>query len=200
MIWLLAHSTHRKTEKETQLSDGGLRGWAKSRIIRMQESLVLYKSFNTLWNHPSLGGRGAGGGGLYIMLEECMGPSMGSRHGANTPPESGVGGANPRVGGASYKPSCQNILNLDHPIHTVYIHTAAIGTCSFHRYQVQQGHPSVLGTIYILYIYTAPIGTPSCYRCQVQQGRFQPWPPYTYCTYRTYRNTFLPQIHRYQVQ
>ncbi len=68
MIWLLAHSTHRKTEKETQLADGGLRGWAKSRIIRMQESLVLYKSFHTLWNHPSLGGRGAGGGGLYIML------------------------------------------------------------------------------------------------------------------------------------
>jgi len=27
----------------------GGRGWARSRIIRLQESLVLYKSFNTLW-------------------------------------------------------------------------------------------------------------------------------------------------------
>jgi hypothetical protein len=120
MIWHLAHSTHRKTDKETQLADGGLRGWARSPLIRPQESLVIYKSFITLWNHPSLGGRGAGGGGLYIMLEECSGPSMGRRHGANTPPESGVGGANPRVGGASYKPSCQNILNLGHHIHTVH--------------------------------------------------------------------------------
>jgi hypothetical protein len=79
IIWLLAHPTHRKTEKETQLADGGARGWAKSRIIRMQESLVLYKSFHILWNHPSLGGRGAGVGGLYIMLEECRGAKYGQK-------------------------------------------------------------------------------------------------------------------------
>jgi hypothetical protein len=59
MIWLLAHPlspvskldrevTHRKTEKERQLDQGG-RGWARSRIIRPQESAVLYKLFNTLW-------------------------------------------------------------------------------------------------------------------------------------------------------
>jgi hypothetical protein len=30
----------------------GGRGWAWSRIIRPQESLVLYKSFKTLWVHP----------------------------------------------------------------------------------------------------------------------------------------------------
>ncbi len=28
---------------------GGRRGWARSQIIRRQEILVLYKSFNTLW-------------------------------------------------------------------------------------------------------------------------------------------------------
>jgi hypothetical protein len=36
-----------QTEKDRQLRWGG-RGWARSRIIRPQESLVLYKSFNTL--------------------------------------------------------------------------------------------------------------------------------------------------------
>jgi hypothetical protein len=44
-------ATHRKTEKERQLDDGrvggGVRGWARSPIIGPQESLVLYKSFNT---------------------------------------------------------------------------------------------------------------------------------------------------------
>ncbi len=32
--------------------EGG-RGWARSRIIRPEKSLVLYKSFNTLWCQPS---------------------------------------------------------------------------------------------------------------------------------------------------
>ncbi len=47
-------TTHRKIEKERQLADGrGGRGWARSRIIGPQESLVLYKSFNALWkNQP----------------------------------------------------------------------------------------------------------------------------------------------------
>ncbi len=31
----------------------GERGWARSRIIWPQESMVLYKSFNTLWGYPS---------------------------------------------------------------------------------------------------------------------------------------------------
>ncbi len=31
------------------LAGEGIRGWARSRIIRPQESLVLYKSFNTFW-------------------------------------------------------------------------------------------------------------------------------------------------------
>ncbi len=30
---------------------GGGRGWARSQIIRPQESLALYKSFDTLWSH-----------------------------------------------------------------------------------------------------------------------------------------------------
>ncbi len=60
MIWLLPHPlpsphsrqearplTHWKTEKERQLADG-------SQIIRPQESMVLYKSFNTLWADLSL--------------------------------------------------------------------------------------------------------------------------------------------------
>jgi hypothetical protein len=100
------------------------------------------------------------------MLEECRGPSMGSRHGANTPPESGVGGANPRVGGASYKPSCQNILNLGHPIHTA----------PRNRFLPQvpgaAETSAALGTIYKLYI--PHIGTHSLYRYQVQEGRLQP--------------------------
>ncbi len=42
-------ATHMKTEKERHLPDGiGGRGWARSRIIRPQESLVLYKSLNNL--------------------------------------------------------------------------------------------------------------------------------------------------------
>jgi hypothetical protein len=51
MFRLLAHqTTHRKTEKERHLLTGekGVRGWTRSRIIRPQESLALYKSFNTL--------------------------------------------------------------------------------------------------------------------------------------------------------
>jgi hypothetical protein len=49
-------ATYRNTEKERQLADadgrGGGRGWARSRIIRPQESLVLYNSFNILWLNP----------------------------------------------------------------------------------------------------------------------------------------------------
>jgi hypothetical protein len=58
MIWLLAHPlpplpsvqgrpvTHRKTEVERQLAHGREEG-----IIRLQESLVLYKAFNTRRYH-----------------------------------------------------------------------------------------------------------------------------------------------------
>jgi hypothetical protein len=70
----------RKTEKERQLSDAkGGREWARSQTLRPQESLVLSKSFNTLWGRieqvVSLfqsfcvsavelpDGRGGGGGG-----------------------------------------------------------------------------------------------------------------------------------------
>ncbi len=46
-------ATHMKTEKERQLADrrGGWkgRGLARIRILRPQSSLVLCKSFNTLW-------------------------------------------------------------------------------------------------------------------------------------------------------
>jgi hypothetical protein len=38
-------------EKDKQLDYG--RGWATSQIIRPQESLVLFKSFNTLWKQTS---------------------------------------------------------------------------------------------------------------------------------------------------
>jgi hypothetical protein len=41
--------THRKNEKESRLADWR-EGWAWIRLIRPQESLVLYKSFNTLWS------------------------------------------------------------------------------------------------------------------------------------------------------
>ncbi len=42
-------ATHRKTKKERQFADGRRgKGWARSRIIRPLESLVLYKSFNNL--------------------------------------------------------------------------------------------------------------------------------------------------------
>ncbi len=41
-----------KTEKERQLADGrgarGRKGWGRCQIIRRRESLVLFKSFNTL--------------------------------------------------------------------------------------------------------------------------------------------------------
>jgi hypothetical protein len=45
----------RKTEKERQFADrwSGRGVGAKSRIIRPQESLVLYKSVNCLWAFPS---------------------------------------------------------------------------------------------------------------------------------------------------
>ncbi len=44
-------ATHRKTETDKKLAgwrDGG-GGWGRSQIIRRRESLVLYKSFNTLF-------------------------------------------------------------------------------------------------------------------------------------------------------
>ncbi len=46
-------ATHRKSEKEKQLAHGRW-GWARSRNIRPQKSLVPYKSFNTLWFHSPL--------------------------------------------------------------------------------------------------------------------------------------------------
>ncbi len=64
MIWLLAHPLppspvsklqrrhtgyRRKDNFLTESRDRGERGWASSRIIRPQESLVLYKSFHTVW-------------------------------------------------------------------------------------------------------------------------------------------------------
>jgi hypothetical protein len=65
MIWLLAHpllpspvsrATHRKTRKRDKKywRERGVRGWAKSQIILLHESLVLYKSFNTLSTPSSL--------------------------------------------------------------------------------------------------------------------------------------------------
>jgi hypothetical protein len=66
MIWLLPHpllpifpaskldpaATHRKTEEERQLADErGEKGGGRSQIIRRRESLVFYKSFNTLWRN-----------------------------------------------------------------------------------------------------------------------------------------------------
>ncbi len=47
----------RRTEKERQLSDGMEGGRARSQIIRSQESLVLYKSFNALWIRGRTDGR-----------------------------------------------------------------------------------------------------------------------------------------------
>ncbi len=38
-----------RLKKKGQLADGGRRGRGRSPIIRPQESLVLYKSFSTLW-------------------------------------------------------------------------------------------------------------------------------------------------------
>ncbi len=43
----------RKTGTKNSSRKGG-RGWARSRIIRLQESLLLYKSFNTLCIHDIL--------------------------------------------------------------------------------------------------------------------------------------------------
>ncbi len=45
-------ATHKKTEKEGQLADreGGGEGGGKARSYDCGESLVLYKSFNTLWD------------------------------------------------------------------------------------------------------------------------------------------------------
>ncbi len=67
----LDRQQHKKTEEERQLADkrGGKRGVARSRIILPQESLVLYKSFNTLWvaltgQQTNLWG---GGGGVSII-------------------------------------------------------------------------------------------------------------------------------------
>ncbi len=87
IIWLLPHpfppllsplkATHRKTEKERQVADGRGGGWrrARSRIIRPQESLALYKSFNNICRSPppveSLRGplRMGGGGGRTFRWE-----------------------------------------------------------------------------------------------------------------------------------
>jgi hypothetical protein len=46
-------ATHRKNEKERHIAGDrwGGRRWARSQIIRWRESLVLYKSFNTLFGH-----------------------------------------------------------------------------------------------------------------------------------------------------
>jgi hypothetical protein len=41
--------TARLRKRDNLLSQEGGRGWARSQIIRPQESLVLYKPFNTLW-------------------------------------------------------------------------------------------------------------------------------------------------------
>ncbi len=59
MIWLLSHTPSPVSNLSlfnqsscvslVELTDGrGRRGWGKSQIIRQRESLVLYKSFNTL--------------------------------------------------------------------------------------------------------------------------------------------------------
>ncbi len=54
--------TGRLRKRDNLLKGEGGRGWARSRIIRPQESLVLYKSFNTLW-----------GGGDVVWLEcDCV--------------------------------------------------------------------------------------------------------------------------------
>ena len=41
--------TGRLRKSDNLLTGEGGRGWARSRIIRPQGSLILYKSFNTLW-------------------------------------------------------------------------------------------------------------------------------------------------------
>jgi hypothetical protein len=45
--------TGRLRKRDNLLRGEGERGWARSRIIWPQESMVLYKSFNTLWGYPS---------------------------------------------------------------------------------------------------------------------------------------------------
>jgi hypothetical protein len=72
------------TEKEGQLADGrGERGWAMSRVIRLQESLVLYNSFNTLWVVPMLKERG---GSLKLKFQiSPISPSSCHRMRGGTP-------------------------------------------------------------------------------------------------------------------
>jgi hypothetical protein len=52
-LTLSRHRRHTgRLKKERQLADGiGGEGWGRSQIIRPQESLVLYISFNTLWSY-----------------------------------------------------------------------------------------------------------------------------------------------------
>ncbi len=48
-------ATHRKTKKERQLHHERVgKGWARSRIMRPQKSLALFKSLYTLWYYLSL--------------------------------------------------------------------------------------------------------------------------------------------------
>jgi hypothetical protein len=97
MIWLLAlppfplsrqkarPPTHRKTEKERQLADGRRgRRWARSRIIKPQERLVLYKPFNTLWSGCRTGlGRWPAGSGRGVSLPRNTGQEHLAHHGGH---------------------------------------------------------------------------------------------------------------------
>jgi hypothetical protein len=47
-------ATHRKSVKERQLAEGKRRREGVGDDIRWQESLLFYKSFNTLWFHASV--------------------------------------------------------------------------------------------------------------------------------------------------
>jgi hypothetical protein len=56
MIWLpslVSKLDSRNTgilrKRDNMLTGKGGRGWARSRITRSQENLVLYQTFNTLW-------------------------------------------------------------------------------------------------------------------------------------------------------
>jgi hypothetical protein len=62
MSWLLPHPLPLSREQDVSLSqssfaspvgltDGRGRGWERSQIVTQRESLVLYKSFNTLWEN-----------------------------------------------------------------------------------------------------------------------------------------------------
>ncbi len=97
MIWLLAlppfhlsrqkarPPTHRKTEKERQLADGrGRKGWARSRILKPQVRLALYKSFSTLWSgcRTGLGGWPAGSG-RGVSLPRNTGQEHLAHHGGH---------------------------------------------------------------------------------------------------------------------